>query len=162
MKKVLHNALYALCALAVIVGVWCVAHASVGNELVLPSLSASVKATFLLFGKRVFWTAFFHTLLRVLIAFAISFVIAGGFALIAYLLPTFGRIFMPIVSFLRSLPTLCVLLLILLWADAGVAPVVVAFLSLFPVLYVGLYTGLTAVDKGQNQAVRKCRNRAKR
>jgi NitT/TauT family transport system permease protein len=36
--------------------------------------------------------------------------------------------------------------LILLWTDAGVAPVVVAFLSLFPVLYAGLYAGLCAVD----------------
>lgn len=146
MKKVLYNALYALFALGVIVGVWCAVHACVGNELILPSLSASVKAMGALFVKRAFWRAFLHSLLRVVIAFAISFVLAGGFALISYLYPIFGRIFAPIVAFFRSLPTLCVLLLILLWTDAGVAPVVVAFLSLFPVLYAGLYAGLCAVD----------------
>lgn len=148
MKRVLWNTVYALGAIALVVGVWCAVHAAVGNELIIPALPATLRAVGVLLGKGAFWWAFAHSLLRVLVAFCVSFLLAGGFALLAYLLPVFGRIFAPIVSLLRSLPTLCVLLLILLWANAGVAPVVVAFLSLFPVLYAGLSAGLSAVDQG--------------
>ncbi len=147
MKRVLWNTAYAFSAIALILVAWCLIYATVGNELIVPALPATLRAMGVLLGKGAFWRAFAYSLLRVLIAFCLSFVLAGVLAILSYLLPVFGRVFAPIVSFLRSLPVLCVLLVILLWADAGVAPVIVAFLSLFPVLYAGLSAGLSAVDR---------------
>ncbi|MBQ8308658.1 MAG: ABC transporter permease subunit [Clostridia bacterium] len=127
--------------------VWMIAHAAVGNELLVPDFFVCLKETVRLLGTATLWRGIGSTLLRVFFAFSISFVLALIFAMIAYLLPSFGRFFAPIVGFFRSLPTLAVLLIILVWTSAAIAPVVVAFLSLFPSLYAGFFAAFTGVDK---------------
>ena len=62
------------------------------------------------------------------------------------MLPTFRAFFAIIVGAIRSLPVLAVLLIILVWTSAGIAPTVVAFLSLFPMLYTGISAALLRVD----------------
>ena len=91
--------------------------------------------------------AFDFLSLRALEAFAISFVFALIFAIIAYLVPSFEKLFAPLASALRSLPVLAVLLILLSVFSAGQAPVAVAFLSLFPMLYTGILAALSGVDK---------------
>ena len=126
--------------------VWVVVWAAVGNDWIVPPFSDCVKEFFAQFGKSEFWQGFFSTLLRVFIAFFISFVLGGGLAIVAYLLPTFARIFAPIVAVIRTLPVFAVVYVLLVWTNAGVAPVTVAFLSLFPMLYAGIFAALSNVD----------------
>ena len=82
-----------------------------------------------------------------MIAFFVSLVSAAVFAVIAYLLPAFGKLFTPIVAALRSLPILAVTLILLIAFGAGGAPIVVAFLSLFPMLYTGILAALKGVSQ---------------
>ncbi|MBQ7332559.1 MAG: ABC transporter permease subunit [Opitutales bacterium] len=134
-------------AIAVLVAIWAIAYVAVGNDLLLPSFADCMRAAGELLLSPVFWTAFLGTLLRVLIAFCISFVLAVVFAVIAYMLPTFRAFFAPMVGIIRSLPVLAVLLIILVWTrSASIAPAVVAFLSLFPMLYTGISAALLRVD----------------
>lgn len=126
---------------------WYIAYAAVGNELVLPSPTACIKTVGELLAVSWFWQAFLATLLRVFLAFVCSLVLASGFALVSYLLPSFGLILQPIVRIFRALPTMAVLLLLLLWTGAEHAPVAVAFLSLFPMLYTSFLSALWGVDK---------------
>ena len=136
-----------LIAAAVLLAVWAVAYFAVGNGLLLPSFFDCLKASGTFLVNAAFWQAFCATLFRVALAFLCSFVLAVVFAVIAYLLPTFGGIFAPIVAVMRSMPVLAVLLIVLVWTSAGLAPVIVAFLSLFPMLYTGIYSALSGVDE---------------
>ncbi len=148
MKKALWKNL-ALTAggIALLIGVWIAAWAAVGNEYVVPAFSDCVKAFVrLLFTDSGFWRAFGDTFLRVLKAFLLSFVVAGGLAALGYFVPATERFFAPMIVFLRSVPVMAVLLVILIWTNAGVAPIIVAFLSLFPSLYAGFRSALSAVD----------------
>ncbi len=146
-KTIWKNVIHVLVALLFLVGVWILAYFLVGNELLVPAFSDCLKEVFVVLGKSSFWSAFLSTVFRVLFAFFLSLVLAGILAVISYLVPAFGRFFTPIVSVLRSLPTLAVLLIILVWAGAGKAPTIVAFLSLFPMLYTGITAALFQVDK---------------
>ncbi|MBQ8322568.1 MAG: ABC transporter permease subunit [Clostridia bacterium] len=146
-KGIGKNLLYTLAAVAFLIAFWAVAWAAVGNELLVPSFSDTVKEFFALWTDGAFWVGFLRTLLRVLVAFVLSFVSAVGLAVISYLLPPFGRFFAPIVAVLRSMPVLAVLLILIVWTSAGVAPVWVAFFSLFPMLYAGTLSALAGVDK---------------
>lgn len=145
-KLVWKNIWQAVAAIVFLVGVWLVAYFAVGNESLVPSFSDSVKEVGKLFGKAVFWESLANSLLRAIRAFLLSFVVAVFFAVVAYLYPSFGGFFAPIASALRSLPIMAVLL-ILLSLGAGKAPIAVAFLSLFPMLYAGMLAGLSSVDK---------------
>lgn len=146
-KTILRNCIAWAAAIAVLIGVWILTYYCIGNDLIVPSFSDCVKSLGDLLGRSSFWTAFFKTVKRVLIAFSISFIFAAIFAVIAYPVPWFSLFFTPIVSVLRSMPVLGVLLIILVWAGADTAPIVVAFLSLFPTLYAGFSAALSGVDE---------------
>ena len=119
----------------------------VGNGYLLPSFSQTLKAGFELFGDMAFWRRYFATLLRAVFAFLVSFIFAVGFYGIACLRPSFGKFIAPIFSLLRSLPTMAVLLMIILWTSADFAPIVVSCLVLLPMLYSATHGAVTSVDK---------------
>ncbi len=148
MKKLIwKNVGQTAAAIGILIAVWLVAYLAVGNGLLVPSFSASVKELGDLLKSALFWTGFCSSLLRTLVAFVISFFVAFIFAVASYLLPAFGRFFTPVISAVRSLPVLAVLLILLCFLDASKAPVAVAFLSLFPMLYAGILAALSGVDK---------------
>lgn len=136
-----------LAAIGFLLVVWWVAYLAVGNELLIPKISDSVDEIGELLVTGVFWRGLAMSLLRALFAFVLSFLTALFFALVAYLYPSFVGFITPIVSALRSLPVLAVLLILLSFLGAGEAPIAVAFLSLFPMLYTGILTALSSVDK---------------
>lgn len=146
-KQIFKNCIQIAVALAFLLAVWGIAYLAVGNELLVPSLSDCLAETGALFSNGAFWAGFSMSVLRALCAFAISFSVALVFAVVAYLVPAFEKIFAPIVSALRSLPVLAVLLILLFFLNAAEAPVAVAFLSLFPMLYAGILAALSGIDK---------------
>ena len=148
MKKVLlKNGIQTAVALGVLALAWVVLYFSVGNPSLVPAPWGSAREFANLFTDGAFWGSFFSTLGRTFLAFVISFVLAVVFAVVAYLYPTFAGIFTPIVSAFRSLPVLAVVLILLSILGAGATPVAVAFLSLFPILYTGILTALSGIDK---------------
>ncbi len=147
-KTVWKNVWQTAAAIALLVCFWIVVWAIVGNDLIVPSFSDAVKAFFAYFANGAFWRALGGTFLRVLLAFFLSFVLAGGLAFTSYLYPTFARIFAPVAAVIRVLPVFAIVFLLLDWTNAGVTPVLVAFLSLFPMLYTAFLGAFSGVDKG--------------
>ena len=146
-KKALKNAAFFAAYVAVFALVWTVAYKAVKNEYILPSLADVLRATGRLFTEKFFYSAFFESFLRVLWVFALSFVCATTCAVIAKLFPLFEKIFAPVVTALRALPTMAIMLILLIWSTPKDAPVIVAFLALFPMLYTGILAALSTVDK---------------
>lgn len=155
-KLLLKNVWQTLAAIVFLIAVWFVAYLAVGNELLIPDFKDSVQEVGKLLISAWFWKGWALTLLRVLLAFAVSFAAALFFAVIAYLRPGVGAFLAPIVSALRSLPVLAILLIFLSFLSAGVAPVAVAFLSLFPMLYTGILAALSGIDRHLIEASRVC------
>lgn len=146
-KRALKNCIQTAAALGLVIAVWAIAYFCAGNELLVPAPLDCVKEIGRLLRDGGFWKGAAFTLGRVLSAFVLSFAAAGGLAVLAYAFPSVGRCLSPIVSLLRTLPTLAAALVILVWWGAAVAPVVVAFLSLFPMLYAGIAAALSQVDR---------------
>ena len=146
-KSILQNVAFCFVALAFLLIVWQIACAALQNTYLLPPVWDCVETAFLLMGKSEFWTALFATFFRCFVAFLLSFVFAVIFSVVAYLLPTFSKFFTPIVSFMRSLPTMAILLILLILTTPLQAPIIVAFLTLFPLLYTAVYTSLCDVDE---------------
>lgn len=126
---------------------WLIAYAAVGNDLVVPSVSATFGEIWRLLGEAAFWCAFGGTVLRSLEAFLISFVLGVGLALIACILKHVRAFLAPIVSVLRTVPTMAVVLILLLWTSPKAAPVIIAVLVLFPVIYAAVLSSLDEVRK---------------
>lgn len=145
-KTLIKNGIQTLAVVVALACVWWISYAVVGNPLVLPSPWKSLGVAVSLLGKGAFWYALGTTFARTLFAFVLAFVFGAVFALVSYLYPFFGGFFRKIVALLRSLPVLAVLLILLVWFGASKAPVAVAFLSLFPILFSGFSSGLKELD----------------
>ena len=146
-NRVWKNCIFAMSGIACLLLVWCVAASMVGNEWILPNLFSCLREFFLLWKNPVFWNVVLSTLLRVIIAFSISLILAVIFSVVSYLYPAFSTFFAPILAFFRTIPVLGVLLILLVWTNSSVAPVIVAVLSLFPILYTATYAALSNVDQ---------------
>lgn len=140
------NILYSLSAIILMWAVWLIVGAAVKNEFLVAPFAQSAREFFTLFGKAFFWRALSASLLRTLVAFLLSFALALGCACLAVACKPFAAFMRPVVALFRSLPTMAVLLLILVWLTPKTAPVAVAFLVLFPMIYSQLSDRISAVD----------------
>lgn len=147
LQKLLHKGGWTLLSFSFLILLWIVFAQVVGNAYLLPSFSQTIKACFRLFWESAFWRGYFATLLRAILSFLVSFIFAGGFCVTACLRPSFGKFIAPIFSLIRSLPTMAVLLMIILWTNANFAPIVVSCLVLLPMLYSATLGAVTSVDE---------------
>lgn len=120
--------------------VWIIAYYAVKNEFLFPSVGDTFQSLGqLLFTggelARSFWRSLGATFLRTLLAFVISFACGVGLASLAVSFRWVRAFLAPVISFLRTIPTLAIVLLLLLWTSPSFAPVLVAVLVLFPAVY---------------------------
>ncbi len=140
------NIVYPLFGVGLFLLVWYIVSLIVGIEMVLPSPKDAVLKLFNLFGQNSFWLAVGNTTLRVLISFIISVLLAVIFAIVSYLIPIFGKIINPIIVIFRAVPTMSIILLALIWMKSNTAPLLIAFLILFPQLYASFYSALKGIN----------------
>lgn len=126
--------------------VWLIACFVVDNEYILPSFTETMKSMGTILTEKSFWVAFGNTLLRTAEAFVLSFVLAALCAALSSCGKGVSAFIRPIMVFLRTLPTLAVILILLIWTSPLVAPVLVTFLVLFPMIYAQIMAAIGDVD----------------
>ena len=133
MSSVIKSIINGVIFFLIVVVLYTIIYFIIGNELIIASpLKTAIEALKLLTDKG-FYISLLFTLLRVIIAFLISFFLAIIFVLISKKSKVFSSFISLLVGGMRSLPTLAVLLLILVAVSRSFAPVIVCGLSLFPI-----------------------------
>ena len=127
--------------------IWLAARFAVGDEYVVPSVSATVGELFSLAGSPAFWSAFGMTFLRSLCAWLISLVSAAALASLCILFPAARRFFAPFVAVFRTVPTMAITLMLLIWSSPKVAPLVVAVLMVFPLAFNQFLAAFDGIDR---------------
>lgn len=149
------NILISVLAVVVMWLVWLIAYRIVANDYIIPSFRDTVVSVFdTCIAERTFWISFTNTFLRTLAAFVISFIVAAMLAVPSALCPKVKAFVMPFMVFLRTLPTLAVILLLLIWTNPRVAPVIVTVLVLFPVIHARLCSAIEGIDGGIRQTIK--------
>ncbi len=142
MKK---NLIFSILAVLALWLVWVVAYFIVRNDYILPSFWETFRAMGRLLGEPSFWSAFGFTFLRTFAAFFAALALAAVLSALACLFGGVRAFLAPVVSTLRTVPTMAVILILLLWTSHGVAPVIVSLLVLFPALYAAMLASLDGV-----------------
>lgn len=127
---------------------WGVSSLIIDNRFILPSLKETYYAFIGNFTSKVFYKALFSTLLRAFMAFIISLMIAFSLAILS------GRekaqkVIAPIIAIIRALPTIAIVLLVLLWTNSYIAPMVVTTLVVLPTLYTDINNSFSVIGKEQ-------------
>lgn len=150
------NIIYSVIAILLMWLVWIIAYHAVGNRLIVPSFRDSMSEFFALFKNGDFWAGLYHTLKRTFIAFLISVALALICAVIAVAGQAARAFLKPIISFIRILPTLATILLILRWTegDKNIAPIIVTVLVLFPMIYAQFIATVDGIDDGIRKMIK--------
>ncbi len=134
-KQTIYNLLFSLAAVVLLWAMWLIAALCLRNDYILPSFVDAFKEMGRLFRDAAFWHAFANTLLRTVVSFAVSLVLGVLLAVFARMKRGVRAFLAPIVSILRTVPTMAIILMLLIWTTPRVAPVVVTFLVLMPAAY---------------------------
>ena len=144
-KQTLKNLAFSLAALVLLWLLWIVAALIVQNGYVLPSFVDAFKSMGRLLADAAFWRAFGNTLLRTVVAFLVSALLGATLAVLASLKGGIRAFFAPVISVLRTVPTMAIILLLLIWTTPRIAPVVVTLLVLMPAFYAATLASLDDV-----------------
>ena len=144
-KQTLKNLAFSLAALVLLWLLWIVAALIVQNGYVLPSFVDAFKSMGRLLADAAFWRAFGNTLLRTVVAFLVSALLGAALAVLASLKGGVRAFFAPVISVLRTVPTMAIILLLLIWTTPRIAPVVVTLLVLMPAFYAATLASLDDV-----------------
>lgn len=130
--------------------VWIIAYYSVGNDLIVPSFWKTCASFWRYLGSGTFWIALLGSFGRTMLAFAISLIGAVLCAVLASLSKTVKAIFKPIMVFIRTLPTMAVILIILkiTLGNKTLSPVIVTVLVLLPLIYAQFIAAIEGIDAG--------------
>lgn len=134
-KKFLNEFLFAAAFIAAVFVIWLVVFLSVNNDMLAPSPWSVIALTFTLLGTGETYLALLSTLLRAVIAFVCSMLVAFGISLLVGVLPSAKKTADRCVTLFRALPTMSVILVTLILFPSSFVPVIVAFLVAFPIIY---------------------------
>ena len=126
---------------------WVVAYLVIANEYVLPSPLQTLRSVGECFADPSFYVAFGNTVGRVFLSFALSFLLGLLLAFFARLYPFFRSFLHYVISVIRTVPTMAIILILLLWTTPLVAPVIVTVMILLPMCYQIILSALDEVDK---------------
>lgn len=145
--KVASNVVYPLLSFALVMAVWAIVAKVKDNPLLLPMPDKVLETFFSLGRENGFWICVAMSLARTGICFALSFVCALALASLGGLFYPFHRVISPIVTFLRSAPTVAVILILYAFASSNAMAIAVGFLVAFPIMYSAFYGAIVGVDK---------------
>ena len=149
MKKFISNK-YVLFGLGIVLFIllwWVISLLFDINGMIVPSPWATTGRMIELLGEPYTYKCLGFTLLRVLIGFGISFVVAFILGVLAGNSKTFAGLLKPTMIVLKSVPTATVVFLFVILATPRDAPILVTMLISFPILFEAVTTGIANVDK---------------
>ena len=149
MRKFISNK-YTLFSLGIIfvIGLWFIISAFFDvNGAIFPSpiLTMQRFANIIVQGQT--YVSLGFTFLRMIIGFAISFVLALVFGMIAGNWPNMYHFFKPLMTVLKSIPTVAFVFVFVVMSNAREAPIYVVLLICFPILYEAVVGGFKSVEK---------------
>ncbi|MDR1906504.1 MAG: ABC transporter permease subunit [Clostridiales bacterium] len=126
---------------------WLLSETTFKRSGVIPSPQKAFAALSEILKTQKLWTAVNNTLTKSLAGFFISMVLGFVFAVTAATSDRFKHFFDPVVSVLRSVPTLGVTYILFMWLDGRKTAIVIGVLIILPMLYSTMYGAITNVDK---------------
>lgn len=140
------NIIYPMISLAIVFLLWFVISKIVDIELIIPSIKTTFVELGKLFSEKNFYLAILNTTWRSLFTFVLSLFCGIFCSILSATFPIFEKIFTPIMRFLRAVPTISIILLVVVWLDNKFAPIIVAFLIVFPIVYSNMFDAIIGIN----------------
>ena len=118
-----------------------------GNDLVFPGVTEILRAFLRLLGEAKTWQRIGVTMAHVLSALAVSTVIGVGVGVLQGLCGFVRRLLQPLMSFLRAIPMVVLIFIVMVLMDYDYVPVVASSLILIPMIAEAGCEGCLRIDR---------------
>lgn len=126
--------------------VWQIASLTSGNALLPSPFETIVKTKDVILSSK-FLNAVTFTTLRGLSGFFISAILGISLGYLSGRSRFFERFNRPSLNIIKATPVMSIIILLIIWFDSNVIPVVVSFLVSYPIVYSNVLQGTRAIDK---------------
>lgn len=117
------------------------------DDVIIPSISSTFKALGEIIGNENFLMILFSSLKRFLTAFIITVLSSIVISILSKINNFIYNFMIPIVALLKSVPTMGIIIIALIWLNNDKAPILIGFIIVFPILYEGFLGALKSIDK---------------
>jgi NitT/TauT family transport system permease protein len=134
--------------------VWQLVSMAVGSELLLAGPVTVIVRLAQLVPTAAFWSTVGFSLARIAAGFAVAFLLGLVLGLLAQRWHALAELLAPAVSFLKSVPIVCVIVLLLMWVGSVRVSAIAVFLAVFPAIYFSVLEGRLAADPRLGELLR--------
>ena len=128
--------------------VWQCAAFFVGKEVLIPSPAQVFSRLWQLAGQAVFWLTAISSLGRVVLGFAAALAIGVVLAVLTAASRICRALLQPLVSVIRATPVASFIILALVWLPNARVPVFISFLTVVPIVWANVESGIVQTDRG--------------
>ena len=118
----------------------------IDNSLLFPRVEEILISLKNLIISNEFFYILWNSMSRFFIAVIISLITSVSLAALSHRFEIIKILISPFIIFLRAVPTIAIIILVLIWSSVEKVPIVVGVLILFPILYGGILGGIRGVD----------------
>ncbi len=147
------NYLYKALAIAFWLCVWQFASELIGKEILLVSPFAVIERLSYLVFEPDFWASLLSSCLRITAGFGLGFLSALICAALASHCQGFKILLEPLVAVIQSIPVASFIILVLIWVSPRNISIVIAFLMVFPPVYINILKGIASIPQGMRDMI---------
>lgn len=145
-SSILKDKRYSIISMLLIILIWILLSKFIDNEVMIPTIKSTLLSLINIVRDKSFFHIIKMTLLRSFIGFIISLFLAITLGVLSNISKFIYNFMVPILNFLKSVPTMAIIILALIWLNNNIAPMFVGFIMVFPILYETVLNGILNVD----------------
>lgn len=147
MKYSWKSKLYTLLSCVFFIGLWQSIAIIINNDIYIPRIQQVIEAINLIFKEQNFMKIILNSFYRTMLSYILALIFSMILGVLGVVYPFFHYLMQPINSFGKTIPTLVLVVLSLVWFDKDKTPFVVGVAITFPILYEGIRNSLMQIDK---------------
>ncbi len=141
------NKLEIILGAVILLVIWQVIATKINNDIYIPKLQEVYTSFLEIIREKDFLLTVFWSFYRTIISFGVALILAIIIGVLSSMYPFLNNLLKPLNSIGKTIPTLVLVVLALIWFDKNSAPFVVGIAIVFPILYDGIVNTLTKKDK---------------
>lgn len=141
------NCLYILIGFLGLLVIWEISSLITNKQNVFPDVFATFSRLFLILGDFSTYKAIFTSLGIILLTLLGSLILAIIFGTLSGLFNPINKILTPLITFMKVIPTACIVILLIVFVKSFYSTIIVIFLVVFPILYESIVNGIKNIDE---------------
>lgn len=147
MKRYSYQNSYLFLSSIIFLVVWEIIAKIVGNQMIFPDILSVFNSLIEILKNENFLIILFNTLKKAVVSLIVSFFLGSVLGILSYRYKICDMIFFPFINFIKSIPTIVVIILVLIWSKVEFVPFFAGIMIVLPIIYENIIGGIESIDR---------------